>query len=358
MTHKPVPGADLGPLSPAGFAAYAAGVDPPAEMIAPGTYVVPIPMPGGGIVTSTLCYVLSDGQGRAHLIDPGLNSEVGWQRLTHALADWGMGSVASVVVTHMHLDHLGMAERVRQEWGARLIMGRTEWRTYRATPSDADRVARYDAWGVPVDRRPVMPPELTVGYASEAMGPQHMDSPPDRLVDDGDQLDMGRPIQVMVTPGHTDGGLSLRDDQQHWICTGDQVLPHMHPALGLDYAPDGDPVGDFLDAAERLARFDGYAVLPGHGFQFQRLAHRLDQISAHHLRRSRQVRDVVADMPDATVWELASRLHWTRGFENLEGYLLNSALQQTEMHRTFVRSARSAPYLSHDTSTTNAPSGT
>ena len=346
MTDHQLPrGADLGPTSQAGFAAFQQGVDPAPEQIDAQTYCFNTPAFEGGIVTSTFCYVLAGENGAAHLIDPGMNSDRGWQRLRDALELWGFTSVASVVVTHMHLDHVGMAERVRQEWGAPLIAGSTEWQTYLDTPTQAERNDRYDQWGVPAHRRPVMPPALAAGYTADNMPLQHPENPPDCLVDDGAVLDLGRPVTVMLTPGHTDGGLTLRDDAHRLIIVGDEVLPNMHTGLGLDYDPLGDPVGDYLDGAQRLADYDGYEVGPGHGFRFTQLGLRLRQTSTRHLHRSRELADALAKHPDDSVWQLAQRLSWGHGFDNLEGYFLNSALQQTAMHLTFIRSSRAQRWL-------------
>jgi len=338
---------DLEPTRPGEYAAFMAKRLPAPEQIDDATYLLPIPMFGGGdFVTNTLCYVLRGPDSAAHLIDAGMNTDSGWEVLRSALDAWNLGPVATVVVTHLHIDHIGMAERVRQEWGARVIMGETEWRTYLSSPTADERKANYDKWGVPVDRRPVMPPELEPGHTSPNMGPQRLIDPPDQFVHDKDVLDLGRPVTVMLTPGHTEGGISLRDDAHRLIITGDQILPHMHAGIGLDYDPTSDPIGDYLEACGRMAMYDGYETLPGHGFGFRKLGLRLVQTTNHHLRRSRQVAEALATYPNDSVWTLASRLSWSYGFENLEGYFLNSALQQTAMHRTFVRNtARSAPWL-------------
>jgi len=334
-------GKDLGPTSETGYASFLAHEHPETEQIGDDTYMLSLPLPvGGGPITSTLCYVMAGPHGEAHLVDPGWNSDEDWNRLTSALKEWGLGPVKSVFVTHLHIDHIGMAERIRQEYGATMIMGEAEWALFQSIPDQAAMNARYDSWGVPFDKRPVMPSDLW----HESQVPV---APPDQLVREGDKLDMGRPMEVMVSPGHTEGSLTLRDDDRRLIMPGDNVLPHIHPGLGLDYDPDGDPLGDYLDAIESMNAYDGYEVLPGHGFRFAHLALRNDQTVAHHLRRTKQVVKALETMPaDVSVWELASKLHWSHGWDNLEGYFLNSALQQTSMHLRFVRNPeRSAKWL-------------
>lgn len=61
-------------------------------------------------------------------------------------------------------------------------------------------------------------------------------------------------------------------------------------------------------------------------------------LAEHHLRRAREVRSALERDPDATVWEIASGLTWTGGWDGLAGFTLASALAQTAMHRAYVRS--------------------
>lgn len=329
---------ELRHTSEAEYAAFVERRLPEPEQVDADTLVVAIPLPSGGIVTSTLCYAFRDGDA-AHVVDPGWNTDENAALLTSALEAWGVRRLATVVVTHLHEDHLGMAQRLRDEQGAVLAMTEVEWRMHLEKPSDYERRERYDAWGVPVECRPdypTLPPEA----------PQHPTSPPELLVRDGDTLDLGRDVRALLTPGHTQGSLSLRDEGRRLLLTGDHVLPHLHPGLGLDYDVDGDPIGDYLEALERLRPFHGDEVLPGHGYRFADLLTRVDRTTNHHLRRAREVAKAIEREPDLSVWELASRLTWTHGWEKLEGYFLNSALQQAAMHARFVRdAARSACWL-------------
>lgn len=334
---------DLDPTSAVGYAAFASGDRPPTEAIDAATIVCAVDLPAGGIVTSTLSYIFRDDNGHGHLVDPGWHSEDGLAVIRAAMREYAIETLDSVTVTHLHPDHLGMAERLRQEYDVTLIMGATEWQTYLDAPDDSKRNTRYDEWGVPAARRPMLPPLTGIEDQSPL-------SPPDRLVSGGEVLDFGRPITVVHTPGHTEGSISLVDASHRLILTGDHVLPHLNPGVGLDYSPDGDPIGDYLDALECVAGFDGYEVLPGHGYRFTHLRRRAARIARHHLRRAREVEaamDASAD-GEETVWSLASRLSWTYGWDRLEGYFLNSALQQTEMHRHFVTTSRARRWLDGD----------
>ena len=73
-------------------------------------------------------YVLEGFGGELHLIDSGYESDGNWRLLLDSLHSFGLDidRVASVFVTHLHPDHLGMAERIRSRTGARVRMLRRE----------------------------------------------------------------------------------------------------------------------------------------------------------------------------------------------------------------------------------------
>ena len=53
----------------------------------------------------------------------------------------------------------------------------------------------------------------------------------------------------------------------------------------------------------------------------------------HQLERAREVASV---LDEPTIWDIASRLTWTAGWDGLHGFQLLSALTQTAMHRDYV----------------------
>src|SRR5690606_14753860 len=106
-------------------------------------WAVALPLSGlaAHVVPYTLAYVLLDARGDAHLIDTGWDSDENWRRLGDGLAAAGRGieDVATVTVTHLHADHLGLAERVRAASGATLAMHRVEHEAARTRTDPVDR---------------------------------------------------------------------------------------------------------------------------------------------------------------------------------------------------------------------------
>ena len=195
-----------------------------------------------------------------------------------------------------------------------------------------DYAQRLDAWGVPADRRA----ELAESFDRPSLVD---DLVPDELLADGDVIDLpGHRLEVVATPGHTDGHMCLVDADRRVVYTGDHVLPGIYSGIGIGTLPGSDALGDYLASLDRLEPFDGFHALPGHEYRFDGIAPRRAAIAAHHLRRTAEVAALVPVLGDATVWEYARRLSWTAGWDGLEGFWLHSALRQTALHLEFVRS--------------------
>lgn len=323
------------PTSEAQFAASEAWTTPALERVRDGLWVVGLPLDEPGVVQSTLTYLVEDSGGAVHAIDPGMDVPGNWDLLGAALAATGhsFDDVASATSTHLHPDHVGLSDRLHAASGATIVMHRIDAEALDGAAMAefrAENVAKLAEWGVPADRA-----------AAIAALPQHEMPRPQvgATLEDRQLLDIpGRTIEVLLTPGHTSGHATLRDETDGVMFTGDHILPTVFPGLGLGGRTASNPVGDYFAALDRVAAFDDYEALPGHGYRFTGLAGRCAEIREHSMVRSRQVAEVLATTTDPTIWEIASRISWTAGFENLPDRFLQLALAQTAMHVAYVRS--------------------
>jgi len=330
------------PVSPDEYAAETEGGRLPAPAaVRENVWILPQPITSTHAPHFTLSYLVRDSDGGITVIDPGVADAQNVDRLVAQLAAIGSSGadVRAVVVTHLHHDHLGLAERLRAEFGARLAIGRAEQEAIMRLSEQAPRQvelmdARTLSWGVPAEFLDELH-DYAVGFTQRNGS---VDAPfrADLLLDDGELLDLpGRSIRVLNTPGHTPGHINLRDEDERLLFTGDHLLPSMFPGIGLGGA-QVNPIGGYLHSLDVIAGFDDHEVLPGHGYRFTGLTSRLEATRAHHLKRSREVRGILAEQPDATVWQVASLISWTVGWPNLHGLYLASALAQTAMHIELV----------------------
>lgn len=359
------------PTSEQQVAALKGGSVPTAEAVRPGIYALAFDMPG---MQPPYVYVyalipglregLSAGQdaGRhaadsraraVHLIDSALDTDENWDALGDALAalDRDITDVASVTITHLHGDHTGLAWRIREASGAVVRMHEREAADLQSrarfgenvepenpnaeTASSAAR-ERLDAWGVPADVR-----DGLLGIAS-ARGELISTGDVDEAVADGDPIDFGAwQGRAIHTPGHTNGHLCIAIDTEQLLFTGDHLMPVTSSGLALGGERSADPLGEYIASFDRLAGYAEFEVLPGHDFRFSGLVDRTSAIRTHHDARTRQVGKILADAEaqgeQLSLWQVASQVTWTGGFENLAGVSLLSALAQTEMHVDRVR---------------------
>ncbi|MCU1415465.1 MAG: fold metallo-hydrolase [Microbacteriaceae bacterium] len=303
-----------------------------------GVWSVPQWLPAQTSLIYSFSYAFEDSAGAVHLVDTGFNTDENLAAIETGLVAHGhsFADVATVTATHLHPDHLGLADRIRTLTGAPVAIGRIEQRAIDELEVGEDLEAAARGWGVPAERMSEVEQVAIAREKSTAFVA-------DLLLDPGDTLPIpGRALTAVATPGHTDGHLSFVDDDLQLVLTGDQVLPVIYPGLGLGSRLQVDPIGDYLAGLDRIKVYDAYEVAPGHFYRFRGLAERCDDIAAHHLRRTAEVEAVLARTPDAPTWEIASQLTWTAGWPNLKGFMLFSALMQTNMHVAYLANGGAA----------------
>ena len=121
----------------------------------------------------------------------------------------------------------------------------------------------------------------------------------------------GRHLDVVHTPGHTAGHVVFADAEAGLLFTGDHVLPHITPSVGLHAAPVELPLRDFLDSLRLVRSMPDARMLPAHGPVSPRVHARVDELLRHHDRRLDEIAATVADGAH-TAYEVALRLTWTR----------------------------------------------
>lgn len=91
-----------------------------------------------------------------------------------------------------------------------------------------------------------------------------------RELHEGDQIDLGGiRLQILHTPGHTAGSISLFEPKQRLLFTGDTIFSD---GIGRVDLPTGD-VEALQASIKRLAKLKAQKMYPGHGPTVERNAH-------------------------------------------------------------------------------------
>jgi glyoxylase-like metal-dependent hydrolase (beta-lactamase superfamily II) len=262
------------------------------------------------------------------LVDTGIGTPEAMTALEEGLTALGfkVEDVRQVVLTHKHADHIGLARDIRDRSGATVYIHEDDWEGV------AELDSRHGDF-IPLVRRRLAQfhtPDEEIEKLTSFLGhgKRFARETPAEKLRDGDSLEIsGEKLEVIHTPGHTQGCICLRYGD--YLFSGDTVLPTISPNIGAGEMRRTGMVQRFLDSLDRVAALDGagLTVLPGHGPPFTNLAERAAVLKGHHLDRERKILDVLKNGGPQTVYEI-SRNMWSK----LPGYHLALATNEVNSH--------------------------
>jgi glyoxylase-like metal-dependent hydrolase (beta-lactamase superfamily II) len=233
-------------------------------------------------------YALDEGDSWT-IVDTGFDSRKTREIWAEIMAGPLQGKpISRVLVTHHHPDHIGLAGWFQSEHGAELWTTRTAWllgrmllldktekqteetlKFYRSAGMDAEIYAKR-AEERPFNFADVVAP-LPLGF---------------HRIKQGDTIRAGgRDWDVHMGNGHAPEHATLWSRDDNLVIAGDQILSSISPNVGV-YAtePDADPLGEWLEACERLGALGraDHLVLGGHKLPFIGLPLRMRNLIENH----------------------------------------------------------------------------
>lgn len=292
--------------------------------VAPGVWRVTVPLPFRP--RTVHAYLLEADGGRLALVDGGADTDRCWGVLDAAVraATAGWSSVVLHVVTHMHVDHIGLARRVREASGAPLAMGRLDAERAAHAAANPEEEATYRGRLL---REAGAPADLIGQLAGRAADPaSHVpcDHPLPEPLSSLPSLDAW---QAVWTPGHTAGHVSLFRSDDGVLIAGDAVLPRVSPTIGVNRQRP-DPVADYLHALARIEELAPSLILPGHGEPIPRGSARIAELRAQTLAESARVLALL-DTDGRTTAEVAAARYAGRDLPDAQ---VMQAIRETAAH--------------------------
>jgi len=142
--------------------------------------------------------------------------------------------IEMIVLTHCHHDHSGAAPELKAATGARLLLSEKE------VGAVGDDLA-------------------SVAYLFGQQAPHYE---VDQTLKEGMVLDIGEwKLEVMETPGHSQGSLCLYEPRAKVLFSGDTVFPDGNIGRTDMY---GGSTSDLVASIERLTALDVEIMYPGH----------------------------------------------------------------------------------------------
>jgi len=178
------------------------------------------------------CSIFGDEASReAVVIDPG--DEI--DRILGVLAKHQL-RVKAIVITHAHIDHIGGAQKLKAATGAPVYMNANDQELY-------DHLDMQAEW-----------------LGIEPPGPTGIDV----NAREGEKLLLGpAEFQVIHTPGHTQGSISLWIPAENKLVAGDTLF---FDSIGRTDLPGGNTKQILRSIHDKLLPLaDDVVVIPGHG---------------------------------------------------------------------------------------------
>lgn len=233
-------------------------------------------------------YALDEGDSWT-VIDTGFASKkckAIWQRMMDG--PLGGKPIGRVVVTHHHPDHIGLAGWLKSDFGVELVTTRTAWLTARMLTLDvqevpnAETLAFYKLSGMDAELYAKRASERPFNFA-DIVAPIPLGY---TRIQEGEQIKMGgRTWDIHMGNGHAPEHATFWSQDDNLVLAGDQILSSISPNVGV-YAtePMADPIGEWLEACERLNLLvrDDHLALGGHKLPFTGLPQRMRQLIENH----------------------------------------------------------------------------
>ena len=179
--------------------------------------------------------ILLESAGECIIIDPGAYTQEEQKDFLNFISENDLKPIR-LLNTHCHLDHVFSNGLVVEKFGLDLEIHKKELSMLRACPQVGQ------AYGIPM-----------------APSPE-----PKKWLKSGDSIEIGEDsLQILFTPGHSPGSISLYSEKNKYLIAGDVLF---HESIGRTDLPGGD-FNTLLRSIkdELLNLHDEVVVYPGHG---------------------------------------------------------------------------------------------
>jgi glyoxylase-like metal-dependent hydrolase (beta-lactamase superfamily II) len=275
------------------------------------------------------CYLIEDAP--LTLVDTGPNSGKSLDELQRQLEDRGHGieDLELIVITHQHIDHLGLVEILASRSGADVAAIDVVVPFVERYGEDAER---DDELASGLMRRYGIPEDLISALRSVSRSFRGWGGSAKvaRPLADGELLELrDRSLEVQLRPGHSPSDTVFWDAERRILLCADHLIADVssnpllaRPLDGSNQAPHqrrgSAPLGSasqdrpkalvtYLRSLARTRELPAEILLPGHGEPITDHVRLIDERFAFHRRRAEKLRRLIAERP-RTAYELAQEL--------------------------------------------------
>jgi glyoxylase-like metal-dependent hydrolase (beta-lactamase superfamily II) len=287
-----------------------AGADPFAAAAAAGIHHLAIATPFA--VGRVNVYLIDDDP--LTLVDTGPNSGTSFDELGRGVAELGhaLEDVELIIITHQHIDHLGLVSLVADHSGAEVAVldaavPYVENFSEEAQADDDFALGMMLRHGIPEDVAAAL---HSVTRAYRAWGAAAEVTRPLR---DGEALEMrDRTFHVHHRPGHSPTDTVFHDRDRRMLVAGDHLIGHISSNPLITRPRDGSgerpqALVHYLESLAATREMDVDLVLPGHGEPVTGHRVLIDRRLALHRRRAGKIQRLLEERT-RSAYEIAQAL--------------------------------------------------
>lgn len=211
--------------------------------------------------------------------------------------------ILRVIVTHMHPDHIGLADWLCRRWNAPLWISATDYHVARVLTSAGDTLAGGDAAADFFASHGLVDPESVAKIRARSNYYANMvPAVPAsfvRLLDGATVSIGGRAWRCISGYGHAPEHIALYCEELGALLGGDMMLPRISTNVSVHAGePEANPLRLFLDSIERFKALPaGTLGLPSHGKPFTGIHRRVEQLQEHHRDRLAELLEACTQKP-------------------------------------------------------------
>jgi glyoxylase-like metal-dependent hydrolase (beta-lactamase superfamily II) len=241
------------------------------------------------------------------LVDSGPNSAKALDELERALEARGhrIEDLELLVVTHQHIDHLGLLAVLARRSGAE-VAALDVLAPY--VERYADDAQRDDEFAERLMRRHGIPEDVSSALraVSQAFRAWGSSAKVTRRLHNGERLELrDRTLEVHHRPGHSPTDTVFWDAERRILIAADHLIKRISSNPLVSRPPGGDADPDrrpqalvtYLDSLARTREMPARLVLPGHGEPIEDHAALIDKRFRLHRRRAAKVHSLIRERP-------------------------------------------------------------
>ena len=287
-----------------------------------GVTQVTIPLPFR--LNHVNCFLAEGPQGWT-IIDAGLNTDVSqdiWKPIIEK------HDVKDIILTHYHPDHFGYAGTLQQLTNAEVWMTEVDAQaglSYWEPDSLKIVNENYETCGLPGH----LSHELTTDEESfnAKIKPYPMIQ---HYLTEGMKIQFGKyEYEVIFTPGHSDGLISLFNKENSILFSTDHILPRISPNISYWFRGITNPLEAFISSLEKVKLLEAEFVIPSHGLPFRNANQRIEELLDHHQERLTKAYETLKQ--PATIYEVNCQL-----FRKLSIHETRFAMGETIAHLEYL----------------------